>query len=97
MWPEYRPEDQNWKSEASSSQRRLPEDSHHLQALWQTHQAQASSRIKEEEKGRQEAGEDAGLKDATFRGPGKEHQQTGLVNYYIYTYRSLFIQQLSVA
>lgn len=55
------------------------------------------SRIKEEEKGRQEAGEDAGLKDATFRGPGKEYQQTGLVNYYIYTYRSLFIQQLSVA
>ncbi|KAF6276200.1 pleiotrophin [Rhinolophus ferrumequinum] len=45
MRPEYRLEDQNGKSEASPSQCRLPEDSHHLQALWKTDQAQASSRI----------------------------------------------------
>lgn len=55
---------------------------------------QAESKKK---KGRQETGEDAGLKDATVCGPGKGHQQTGSVNYSIYTYCRLFIQQLSVA
>lgn len=55
------------------------------------------SGVKEEEKGRQETGEDAGLKDATVCGPGKGHQQTGSVNYSIYTYCRIFIQQLSVA
>lgn len=75
----------------------MPEDGHHLQALWQTHQAQASSRIKEEEKGRQETGKDAGLEEATFCEPGKEHQQTRSVNYYLYTHCRLFIRQLPVA
>ena len=35
MWSEHGSEDQNWEPEASPPQRRLPEDSHHLQALWQ--------------------------------------------------------------